>query len=313
MNLKSKTVLATGGSGFIGSHVVEELLRQEANVIIYDTDISQAERLFSNNPKVEIVNGNILDKIKFEKYIEKSDMVIHLAAMLGVERTEKFPLEVLRNDLEGTINCLELSAKHNIERFVFISSCEVFGNPKHSPLAEDDLKAPNSIYGLAKLTSEKYCHAYHANGLHTVVARVSNTYGPRQRPEWVVSIFFNNVLNNKPITIFGDGEQQRSFCYVVDTAEAIVKALDAPSGEVINIGGGLDNVVTVKELANKIIKVTGKDVPVVHREFGNGIRTEAREAKIRHFAVEKAEKILGWSSTMKLEDGLRKTWEWYGK
>ncbi|MFH0830240.1 MAG: NAD-dependent epimerase/dehydratase family protein [Candidatus Aenigmatarchaeota archaeon] len=314
MSICVNRVLVTGGSGFIGSHVVEELLSNGVKgVIIYDRDVSLAKKLFSGNGRVEIILGNILDKAALEEAVGRSDAVIHLAAVLGVESTEKMPLNVLRTNLEGTISALEISARKGVKRFVFASSTEVFGNPppEMNPLKENDMKVPVSFYGFAKLAGENYCQAYHSAGLHTVAVRPSNTYGPRQRPEWVVPMFFDKVLNGQPPVLFGSGEQKRAFCYVKDTAAGIVKALDAPSGEIINLGGGERNVVSMKELAQKIITLSGKNLNVVHKDFGEGIRTESRDAVARYFSVEKAQRLLGWTPTIDIDEGLRRTFEWY--
>lgn len=244
-------VLVTGGAGFIGSHLVDRLAKTRYEILVVDNlFIGKIENLLPHIAKgrIKFLRGDIRDK-KFIYNLVKGgiDAIIHLAAIASVPYSIKNP--VLTNDVnvDGTLNLLRASVKNNVEKFLFVSSCAVYGDPEYLPVDEKHPLHPLSPYAASKIVAEHYCRTFNKTyGLKTVILRPFNVYGSRQREEdsycGVITTFMKNLIYGKSLTIYGDGEQTRDFIHVEDISEAFLLALkkEKISSETFNVGSGRD-------------------------------------------------------------------------
>ncbi|MDP2637769.1 MAG: NAD-dependent epimerase/dehydratase family protein [Candidatus Levybacteria bacterium] len=300
---KQKTSLVTGGAGFIGSHVVDSLLKMGQIVIVID-DLSGG-RIRNINPNCIFINGSILDEKLLDKMFGKYeiDYLYHLAAYAAVGLSpfiRKFNYE---NNLIGSINLINRSVKNNIKHFIFTSSISVYGN-NQNPMTEDASPLPEDPYGIAKYATELDLKAaYRIFGLRYTIFRPHNVYGERQNYgdpyRNVVGIFMNNLLQGKSMPIFGDGKQKRAFSYIDDVAPYIANCVNYPNAinEVFNVGA--DNPYSVIDLAHKVAKAMGKDPKIQFLPR----REELVEVYCDHAKIKKIFKI---EKTVELEDGLKK-------
>ncbi|MEM3672600.1 MAG: SDR family oxidoreductase [Candidatus Bathyarchaeia archaeon] len=297
------SVLVTGGAGFIGSYLVERLLKEDYNVVVLD-DLSsgKTENLDLKNRRLLFLKGDIRDKKLVKKALKGVKVVFHLAALVDVQFSVKNPLLVNQVNVCGSLNILEESIKNNVAKFIYASSCAVYGEPQYLPINEEHPTNPLSPYAVSKLTTEKYCQVFNKlYGLKTVSLRLFNVYGPRQEGNsysGVISQFIRQLRSSKPPIIFGDGSQTRDFVYVLDVVDAFYKAMDAKQciGE-INVGSGKET--SIKELAKILIEKFGlKNVEPVY--------TKPREGDIkRSWAnIEKAKHELGYKPNFTLNDVL---------
>lgn len=315
--LQGKTVLVTGGAGFIGSHLSERLLSYGARVVCFDNlSTGNLENLLDarKNPRFSFMRGDVnrLADIKKAFNQHKIDFIFHYAALVGVQRTIDDPLKVLA-DIDGIRNMLALASKHKVKKIVYASSSEIYGNQEKMPLHEEysyyDAKIP---YATVKILGENYLRTYwETSGLPITILRFFNAYGPRQessRYGFVTGVFISQVLQNKAPTIFHDGMQTRDFMYIDDNIEAAIQALlnHKADGQAINLGTGKET--TILELAQKIVRLAGKEKTLkpslLHKR--NTVEIKRRVAN-----TEKMEKLLGFHSKYSLEEGLRLTYEWY--
>lgn len=315
MDLKNKTVLVTGGAGFIGSHLTERLLELGAKAIVVDNFSNGREENLKDvlrNKNLKIIKGDVNDYETVKKIFarHKIDYVFHYAAVVGVKRLEEQPMEML-NDIEGIKNVLNFALKHKIKKTIFASSSEVYGEPLSLPEKEDGVHNPRDVYALVKLIGENLIQIYYEKyKLPACALRLFNVYGPRQNSSpygFVVGIFINQVLKGKPPTIFGDGLQTRDFIYIKDNVEAAVSALlnEKTNGQIINIGIGRQT--TIMDLAERIIRLSGKTLkPKI---------LPSRKIEIRYRCpdVAKMKKILKFTPGYSLDEGLKLTYEWYQK
>jgi len=299
------SVLVTGGAGFIGSHLVERLLKEDYNVVVLD-DLSsgKTENLDLKNRSLLFVKGNICDRELVKKAVKDVEVVFHLAALVDVPFSVKNPLLVNQVNVCGSLNILEESVKNSIEKFIYASSCAVYGEPQYLPINEEHPTNPLSPYAVSKLTVEKYCQVFHKlYGLKTVSLRLFNVYGPRQESEFysgVISQFIRRLRSGKPPIIFGDGLQTRDFVYVLDVVDAFYKAMNSKqcTGE-INIGSGKET--SIKELAEILIGKFGlKNVEPIYVEPRGG------DVKRSWANIEKAKHKLGYKPNFTLRNGLGK-------
>lgn len=305
-------VLVTGGAGFIGSHVADRYLAEGCEVTVLD-DLSTGRR--ERVPReAEFVQMG-LDDPRLDEVFEKGrfDLVNHHAAQIDVRISVDDPVRDARTNVTGLLNVLECARRHGPQRVVYVSSGGVvYGEPEQIPTPERHLKLPLSPYGVGKLAGEHYL-AYYAvvHGLHYAALRYSNVYGPRQDPHGeagVVAIFGLRILSGQPITIFGDGEQERDYVYVGDVAEANwrVSTISLPDAGDLdarawNIGTGRGT--SVNELADLLMRVT--DRPVESRHAAE------REGELRRSVLDcaRAAAELGWRAETPLEAGLARTME----
>tara|TARA_B100001971_G_C18237414_1_gene568293 strand:- start:979 stop:1908 length:930 start_codon:yes stop_codon:yes gene_type:complete len=293
------SILITGGAGFIGSAVAKELISQGHKVKTLDLAVLKNVGYHKM--------GSILDPYSVTTQMRGSDYVIHLAAALGVKRTEARRLECLYINIQGMVNVLEACVKNNVKKIVFTSSSEVYGNQKKVPISEESPVNPISNYAITKLVGEEYLRAYHeAYSLDYSVVRLFNIYGEEQRDDFVISKFVRAVCQNKPPVIYGDGQQVRSFCYVSDAAKGIVNSLfcKEANGRVFNIGNDSEPI-SVKKLAEKTINLIGKNgISPQYVAMENSDRTKKREVYNRIPTIEKARKVLQYSPKVSLDEGI---------
>ena len=274
-------VLITGGAGFIGSNLVDGLLAKGYAVRILD-DLSTGKRsnLPLDNPKVELIEGNVADAALVKRAMAGCSAVVHLAAVASVQASVDDPVSTHQSNFVGTLNVCEAMREAGVKRVVFASSAAVYGNNgEGESIVEDTPKAPLTPYASDKLASEYYLDFYRRqHGLEPVVFRFFNVYGPRQDPSspysGVISIFSERAVNRLPITIFGDGEQTRDFIYVGDLVGILVQAIEAPQVEEGAINVGLNKATTLKQMLEALSEVVGELPPI---SYG-----PARPGDIRH-------------------------------
>lgn len=320
--LNNKKLLVTGGAGFIGSHLCEELLKSGAKVICFDNLLTGKEENIAHlkdQDNFMFIKGDANKSEDLEKIFSSTqiDYVFHYAAVLGVKRVMEDPLLVLP-DIGGIEMVLKYSKENGVKKVMFASSSEAYGNSAELPLSEDNNKDINNnqsnsvhLYALVKLIGEKIMKVYNDHyGLPTCSLRFFNVFGPRQESSaygFVVGVFIKQILNNEQPTIFGDGYQTRDFIYVKDNVNLAIKALltEESNGQVINIGVGRQT--TIKDLAERLIRISGKDIKpkfIEGREY---------EIKYRSPDIAKMKKILGGTIDDKLDENLKITFDSYIK
>lgn len=299
-----ENILVTGGLGFIGSHLSEELIARGYSVRVLDCKKNPEFK-----PNCEIMAGDITNEASVQKALKGIDAVFHLAAQVSVVRSVENPLGTVKNNVDGTVLLLDGSAKAKIGNFIFVSSSSVYGEPQRLPVDEGHPFNPKSPYAASKLSGEFFAKAFHdLYGLPVSCMRFFNVFGPRQQGEYagVIQIFINRVRQGKPPAIFGDGTQTRDFVYVKDVVDATIKAGEKKLPfEAFNIGSGTQK--TVNEIAETVLAHYKSNLKPVYAppRPGDPKHTLAR--------IEKAKKLLGWQPRYSFEEGLRETLEWFGK
>ncbi|RLG83915.1 MAG: UDP-glucose 4-epimerase [Thermoprotei archaeon] len=304
-------VFVTGGAGFIGSWTVEKLISKGYRVVVLDNlSYGSIDNLSKVLNDIIFINGDIRDNELLEKLFKEYRFygVIHLAALISVDEVSQKPYKGYSINVYGTFNLLEMSRKYDVKRFVYASSAAVYGDPQFLPINEDHPLRPKSLYGATKLAGEALVNSYsHNYGLSTISLRYFNVYGPRMKSgpySGVVYVFIHNIMNNKPLTIYGDGLQTRDFIYVEDVAEANLIALESSVTGSCNIGSGSN--ISIKDLAYRILRLMGReDLEIVY--------DEPRRGDIRHSLadISKAIKLLGWKPRTSFEEGLKRTIKYY--
>jgi len=303
--------LVTGGAGFIGSHIAEELIKRGHDVRIIDNFLTgKRENIASFLDNIEFIEGDIRDVDTCRQSLEGVDFVLHQAALPSVPRSIEDPILTSEINIEGTLNLLVASRDAGIKKFVFASSTAVYGDDPRLPKEEGMEGTPLSPYAVSKITGEKYCQVFsQIYDLPTICLRYFNVFGPRQDPfsqyAAVVPNFITKMLKGESPTIFGDGEQSRDFTYVSNVVGANLLAAEAQnvSGEIFNIACG--ERITVNSLAIKINELLGKDISPVH--------DEPRPGDIGHSLadISKARKMLKYEPLVSLDEGVEKTIRWY--
>jgi len=311
--------LITGGAGFIGSHIAEELAASGHDITVvdnfvpyYDLGIKdhnvEAARQAAHEAggSYELVEASIADEDTVDELIADTDVIYHQAAQAGVRKSIEQPKKVNQFNVDGTINILEAARNHDIERVVVASSSSVYGKPQYLPYDEDHPTTPVSPYGVSKLATEQYARVYNeVYGLPTVSLRYFTVYGPRMRPNMAMTNFVSRCLHGEPPVIYGTGEQTRDFTYVEDIRRVNKQLLtdDSADGEICNIGS-TDNI-DIRTLAEVIRDEIDPSQDIVYDEARTG------DAEHTHAEVSKATELLGYEPTVDIREGVEKFIEWY--
>ena len=285
----------TGGSGFIGTHVANAL-KSKYEVVIFD-------RHKPNIEGIEFIKGNIIDD-SIQKAFEDCDVVIHLAAAVGVKITEEDPILTLNTNILGTKNVLEACKSNNVKKIILASSSEVYGEPLKTPIEESDPAIPITTYGISKIAAEEYVKAYAVSfGLKYTILRFFNVYGPGQSKDFVIPEFVSNTSKNNPILIHGSGSQIRSFCHISDISKGVSLSIEKGDNEIINIGNA-NEPITISELAKKIIDITNSKSNIQFVPFTDSNRRRQKEIINRIPSIKKAESMLSYKPEISLNDGI---------
>ncbi len=301
----AKTALVTGGAGFIGSHLVDRLINEGYSVRVIDNLTTGEMRNIEahvKNGKVSFINGDIRDSGLIKKCVDGVDIVAHLAALTSVPFSVDHPDLVYDVNVSGSLNLMHAAIEAGVGRFVFASSCAVFGDTTVLPVGESAKFNPISPYAESKLAIERCCRGFSQRGvLGSVVLRFFNVFGPRQglsEYSGVITKFFGCCRNHSPLVIFGDGLQTRDFVSVFDVVEGVYAAMtqSGVEGEVFNIGSG--RATTINQLAQAVLDLTGADV---------GIRYEPPrlgDIKESYADIAKAKRLLRFQPKVSLREGL---------
>ena len=304
--------LVTGGAGFIGSNIVERLVREGLSVRVLDNLATGSElNLAPIAREIDFVHGDITDPDIVRKAIEGVHYVMHLAALPSVPRSIKDPVLTNEVNVRGTLNMLLGARDAKVKKFVYSSSSSVYGDTPTLPKVETMVPRPLSPYAVQKVTGEYYCGVFaKLFGLSTYCLRYFNVFGPKQNPESqyaaVIPLFVKAIQNGEPPTIFGDGEQTRDFTFVDNVVAANLACCDhdgEAQGDVINIAGGQRT--SVNQLAGMIMSIVGKEVDL-HYESSRAGDVRDSEADLG-----KVTSTLGWRPEVGLKDGLKKTVEYF--
>lgn len=313
-------VLVTGGAGYIGSHLVDRLCAEGHDVTVLDNlSTGKAQNIERHLGAIRFVNGSILDERLVEREVERSELVFHLAAAVGVRHIVEAPLDSILVNTEGTGHVLA-SCFRNWRRVLVASTSEIYGRTAKVPMHEDDdrVLGPTTIhrwsYSTAKAIDEHLALAYHAHGLPVVIVRYFNSYGPRLDARGygsVVANFLRQALANQPLTVHGDGQQSRSFTYVDDTVRGTYLAgfSDEATGQVINLGSTRET--TILELAEMVRAHVGSTSPVTSMSYESYYGPGFADTRRRVPDVTRARQVLGWEPAVSLEEGLARTYEWW--
>ena len=307
MSLEGRRVVVTGGAGFIGSHLVERLSRRNRVRVIDDLSSGSVDNL-RHAPAASLVVADISEAAAIEEPMRSAEIVFHLAASC-LRTSLGDPHASLRANDAGTLNVLMAALHAGVQRFVYVSSSEVYGNALQVPMDEEHPLHPRTPYAAGKLAGEAYALSFHRTyGLPVTAVRPFNSYGPRSHLAGasgeVIPKFVARCLAGEPLVIFGDGEQTRDFTWIEDTVRGIELAAESPAleGEVVNVARGVE--VSILEVAASVQRLLGCRVPILHGEARPG--DVARHAA----SVDKARRVLGFSAEVDFEDGLAMYVDW---
>jgi nucleoside-diphosphate-sugar epimerase len=302
--------LVTGGAGFIGSHLAEELVRRGHRVRVADSLVTGKRRNLDHVQGVEFLEGDLADLPFAQRAVEGMQYVLHQAAIPSVPRSVKDPITSNRANVDATLNVLVASRDAGVRRVVFAGSSSAYGNTPTLPKHEGMPTNPLSPYALQKVVGEQYLQMFtRLYGLETVSIRYFNVFGPRQDPaspySGVISVFATALLENRSPKIYGDGEQTRDFTYVANVVDGVLRASNAPnaSGEVINVATG--GRISLNQLFQAMKAVAGGTVNPTYAE------PRAGDVHDSQADISKARRILGYEPSVSFEDGLKRTIEWY--
>lgn len=314
-------ILVTGGAGFIGSHLVERLLREQHEVWALD-DLSTGKHAFVSpmqaHPNMHFVQGSVLDEKILRELVRKVDAIYHLAAVLGVKNTVENPLKVINGNIDGTKLVLEAAFPER-KKVIFASTSEVYGKNTAIPFQEDDDRILGSTathrwcYSTAKALDEHLCLAYASMGLPVTILRYFNTYGPRATSSaygGVIPRFVTAALKNEPLYVYGTGEQTRCFTFIDDTVEGTFRALQPQAnGLVINIGN--DKPISIRETAKLVVELAQSSSPIITRSYEEAYGPGYEDMQRRQPSLQRALEVLDYRPQVSLVEGLKKTIDWY--
>lgn len=304
-------ILITGGSGFIGSNFIRYMLKNYPDCKIINLDIltyaGNPDNLkdIEDNPNYSFIRGDICDSDPVNKVMQRVDHVIHFAAESHVDRSVEDGSVFVKTNLSGTHVLLESALKHNINKFIHISTDEVYGSILHGSFKETDLLTPSSPYSSSKAGSDLLAQSYYiTHKLPIIITRCTNNFGPYQYPEKLIPLFITNLLENRTVPVYGTGQNIRDWIYVLDHCRAVDFILhNGIVGEIYNIGGGAEK--TNLKITEKILEILGKDssmIKYVKDRPGHDFRYSLDCSKLRS---------LGWISEYSFDDALEKTVRWY--
>lgn len=309
-------ILITGGAGFIGANLTEELLKQDCTVTIFDNfnpyynpEYKRANiKSFARNTNFHCIKGDITDKELLIKVFKERtpNKVIHLAASVGVRNSIEHPEVYVRNNVEGAKNILEMVGLHGVKHFLFASSSSIYGNNSPTPFEEDNVvDSPLSPYAQTKKDGEVLCFDHHKKfNTQVTIFRFFTVYGPKGRPDMAPYIFTESILKEKKVSIFGDGTAKRDFTYISDLVDGIILGIEKEfSFEIFNLGSS--SPVEIKTFIEKIEKITEKKAQL---EYKDRFLTEMRDT---YANIEKARKLLGYNPRVTLNEGLEVFVQWF--
>jgi len=305
--------VVTGGGGFIGSHIVEELVRRDETVTVIDNfSTGKHENVEPFEDDIEVIEADIAEAKNLTQFLKGADYVIHQAAIPSVPKSIIDPVKSHNANVNGTLRLLVACREAGVKRVVYASSSSLYGDSPTLPKHEGMMPNPLSPYGAQKLFAEMYCQVFtRAYGLETVALRYFNVFGPRQdatsQYSGVLALFIPAVLQDRRPTIYGDGLQSRDFTFVKNVVEANLLACKAPAvaGEVFNVACG--DRITVISMLQQINKITGKDIAPIYGDLRKG------DIKHSQADITRAKERLGYQPKVSFEEGLRSTIEWYRK
>jgi dTDP-glucose 4,6-dehydratase len=315
VTVASKTILVTGGAGFISSNMIRYLLNETDHEVVTMDALTYAGNLANlddviSHERLRFFKGDIRDVSDVSEALDGVDVIVNAAAESHVSKSiEQGGAEFVTTNVVGTQVLLDAVREHPIERFILISSSEVYGTAEAAPMDEEHPLNPRSPYAGTKAGGDRLAYSYWCTyDLPITIIRPFNNYGPYQHPEKVIPRFIIQALTDQPLTIHGAGLASRDWLHVFDTAEAITRAIEAPLeglvGEVINVATGIDE--SVEQIADMIIEILGK--PASLKQYVN-----ERPGQVdRHIgSTDKAADLLGWRSSIPFADGLERTIAWY--
>ena len=302
--------LVTGGAGFIGSHLTEELVRRGEQVRVVDSLITGHRRNLAHLSGIDFLEGDLADLAIAKRAVDGVDYVLHQAAIPSVPRSVEDPITSNRANIDSTLNVLVAARDARVKRVVYAGSSSAYGNTPTLPKREDMSTNPLSPYALQKLVGEQYMKMFtELYGLETETIRYFNVFGPRQDPSsaysGVISVFAKALLENKAPTIYGDGEQTRDFTYVANVVDGVLRAVKAPgaSGQVVNVATGTR--ISLNQLFATMREIVGSRLDVAYGPLRNG------DVKDSLADITRARNLLGYEPLVSFEAGLKKTIDWY--
>lgn len=312
-----KKVVVTGGAGFIGRESVRKLVTAGYDVVCFDlAEQFNRHRLYldklSTLGKLTLAPGSLLDRNAVRQAIDGAEVVLHLAAMLGVKKTEDNKLSCIEVNINGTDNLLNAAVAHGVKKFIFASSSEVYGEPNHNPIREIDDTKGKTVYAVTKLAGEELVKGYHQRypSMDYTIIRFFNTYGEGQVAQFVLCKFVREVLQGRNPVVYGDGTQVRSYGHVDDVTEGVKKIIENPvsNGRVYNLGNSTQ-VMTLTKLAQRVIDLVGPDKGLrvdVLGGFDGSDRVQEREIHVRYCDTSKAKADLGFEPRITVDEGIRR-------
>jgi len=308
--MKGKKIVVTGGSGFIGSNLTQELSKENQVTVVDNLSTGYLENIQNliNSGNISFVEGSITDMDLLQKLFKDVDYIFHQAAIPSVPRSVKDPISSNYTNVNGTLNVLVAARDNNVKKLVYASSSSAYGDTPVLPKSEDMKPCPLSPYAISKLTAEYYCQVFSdVYNLATASLRYFNVFGPRQDPSSeyaaVIPKFIGSILNDKSPTAYGDGEQTRDFTFVDDVVNANILAAESMSTGVFNIAGGKR--ISINELAELIMELLDKDLDITH--------IEPQPGDIKHSLadISKAREQIKYMPKFNVKDGLKETVRWF--
>lgn len=308
--MTSKNVVVTGGAGFIGSNLVEELVIKDHHVKVIDNLSTGHIENLDQIQGIDFIRGSITDLNLLEDVFSGADYVLHQAALPSVPRSVEDPISSNSTNVDGTLNVLVAARDCGVKKVVYASSSSVYGDTPTLPKQEDMKPNPKSPYAITKLAGEYYCRIFsEIYGLKTACLRYFNVFGPRQDPNSqyaaVIPLFITRILNEKPPTIFGDGTQTRDFTFVKDVVQANILAMESEAEGVFNIACGRQ--IVLNDLADEMMKIIGIETEKVYE------KPRAGDIKDSLADISSAREMLGYEPKFDLSSGLKETITWFQK